>query len=154
MKKRQNEKAVSPVIASVLLIGIVVVMSVIIFLWFRGFTQESVTKFDKNIALVCEEVDFQASYSGGKISVSNVGNVPLYDLKIKISKGGNFETRDLSSISSSWPDSGLIQGRAFSSSDVSGDLGSPSSLAFTPVLIGSEQKTHVCEERYGKEIIL
>ena len=154
MKKRIDKKAVSPVIASVLLIGIVVVMSVIIFLWFRGFTQESVTKFDKNIALVCEEVDFQATYSGGKISVSNTGNVPLYDLKVKISSGGNFETKDLSAVDSSWPDSGLVQGRAFSSSDVSGSLGSPNSLTFTPVLIGSEQKTHVCEERFGKEIIL
>ncbi|MAG78897.1 hypothetical protein CMI40_00795, partial [Candidatus Pacearchaeota archaeon] len=45
---RINKKGVSPVIATVLLVAIVVIIGLIIFQWFRGMTQESIIKFDKN----------------------------------------------------------------------------------------------------------
>jgi len=42
----EKKKGVSPVIATVLLIAMVVVIALIIFLWFRGLTKEAITKFD------------------------------------------------------------------------------------------------------------
>ena len=42
MKKR----GVSPVIATILLIGIVIVIALIVFLWLRGMQQEAITKFE------------------------------------------------------------------------------------------------------------
>ena len=51
MKKR----GVSPVIAVILLIALVVVIGVIIFFWFKSMTQEAVVKFEnENIKVVCE----------------------------------------------------------------------------------------------------
>ena len=55
-----SKKGVSPVIATILLIGIVIVIGLIIFLWLRSLTQEAVTKFDKNVELFCEDFNFDA----------------------------------------------------------------------------------------------
>ena len=78
LSKRGQTKGVSPVVATVLLIVLVVAIALIVFLWFRELTQESITKFGgKNIALVCDDVVFEASYSiiEERIYVSNYGNV-------------------------------------------------------------------------------
>jgi len=44
MGVKRGKKAVSPVVATVLLILIVVILAVIVFLWARGFIGESLTK--------------------------------------------------------------------------------------------------------------
>ena len=60
----KNKMGLSPVVATVLLIAMVIIIGIIIFLWFRGFTHESITKFGvRNVELVCGDVNFQATYS-------------------------------------------------------------------------------------------
>src|SRR3989344_3356293 len=110
----ERKKGVSPIVATVLLVALVIVTALIIFLWFRGFVGESVTKFGKNIELVCDEVKFDASYSGSNFYISNNGNVPIFGMKVKITEGGSYETKDLSEMSAEWPDDGLTAGGAFS----------------------------------------
>ena len=150
-----NQKGVSPVIATVLLVGIVVVMGLIIFVWLRGLTEESVVKFDKNAELVCGEIQFEASYSSGTLSISNIGNVPIYQIMIKILKEGSFETKSLSDLSREWPETGLNQGLGFSGTITFNDT---ESIILIPVILGSsggEEKSFTCEEtRYGYEISL
>ena len=156
INKLQDKKGVSPVIATVLLIGLVMVIALILFLWFKGLTQEAIIKFDKNVELVCDEVQFEAGYSNGILSVSNIGNVPVYGIKLKISKGKNYETKDLKDVTS-WPTSGLNQGKTFSG-DISADTGSAQSVTLTPVLVGSSEsgeRIYTCNEaRYGYVINL
>src|SRR3970282_954737 len=95
-KNRKNRRGVSPVIATTLLIAMVVVTGLIVFLWFRGFTQEAVTKFGgTNIELVCGDVRFDSSYSSGNLFLSNVGNVPIYSFKLKIESPGSHTTLDI-----------------------------------------------------------
>lgn len=150
-----QKKGVSPVIATVLLIGIVVVLGLIIFIWFKGFIQEEGTKFGKNIKLVCEDVDFNVGYSSGVLSVVNTGNVPLFRVKIKIVEEGSYETRDLKDLSD-WPETGLNQGESFSGSILSTVSGKDKIIAI-PVLIGSSgtgEKVFTCDEQYGHEINL
>jgi len=151
---KKNKKGVSPVIATILLIGIVIVIALIIFLWLRSLTQEAVTKFDKNVELVCDEVQFDASYSGGMLTVSNIGNVPIYGIKIKILQDKSFETKNLNTLTEKWPDAGLNPGKVFS--DILNF--EAESVTLTPILIGSAQsgeKSYACDEsRYGKEIAL
>ena len=48
MNIAKRKKGLSPVIATVLLIGIVIALALIIFLWFRGTMKPAITKFDKN----------------------------------------------------------------------------------------------------------
>jgi len=108
----EKKKGVSPVIATVLLIAMVVVIALIIFLWFRGLTKEAITKFDgQNIELVCMDVSFEASYSSGVLYIANLGNVPIFGMKMKILSDGSYQTVDLSS---GWPTSGLNQGATYS----------------------------------------
>jgi len=156
---KKDKKAVSPVIATVLLIGMVIIIALIVFLWFRGLTQEAITKFDKNVEQVCGEVDFEASYSNadGTLAVSNVGNIPIYNMKLKISKEGDFKTENLNEISPEWDSSGLNPGRRFSGS-IDSYVISANKMIIAPVLVGSSEsgeKTYSCDgSRFGREINL
>jgi flagellin-like protein len=155
---RGKKRAVSPVIATVLLIGMTIVIGSILFLWLRGFTQEAVTKFDKNVDLVCNEVQLQASYStDGTLGISNVGNVPIYNIKVKVSDAGSgsFETMDIKDLSENWKASGLNPGRTFSG-NVNSYVSGAESITLIPVLIGSSasgEKAFTCnEDRSGYRI--
>jgi len=138
--KRLNKKGISPVIATVLLIVLVLVIALIIFLWFRGMTQEEITKFDKNIELVCEDVVFRASYSDSKLYITNDGNVPIHSIKLKLSSlGGEYELQDLADFEP------LVAGKG---GEYDKDLEGYSEVELLPVLLGnsdSGQKEFVCE---------
>lgn len=158
MRKKANKKrGISPVIATVLLVAMVVVIGLIIFLWFRGISEEAITKFGgKNIKLVCEDVDFLSDYSAGILSVSNVGNVPIYGIKARVSEQGSYETLDIRDLSVGWPEIGLRQGGTFSG-DLSSEFSDAEQVLIIPVLIGTSSKgnqIYVCEERYGQELVI
>ena len=156
--RKRGNKGVSPVIATVLLIAMVIVIGLIIFLWFRGLTKEAVTKFEENVELVCEDVNFISDYSEtlGTLSLSNTGNVPIYSFRIKVFRIGEHETFSLENIDSSWPGTGLKQGGTFSSQDLSDDIYGAEKIIVIPVLLGTSQtggeKIHVCDEAYGYEM--
>ncbi|KKL09327.1 hypothetical protein LCGC14_2566980 [marine sediment metagenome] len=156
--KKKSGKGISPVIATVLLVAMVLVIGLIIFLWFRGITQEAVTKFGgTNIELVCNDVGFSSSYSSGILSLSNTGNVPIFGMKLKVSSQGSHKTHDLRDISGNWPSIGLRQGGTFSSGDLSSTISGASEALVIPVLIGSSERgeqSHVCDEQYGQELVL
>ena len=154
----KNKKGVSPVIATVLLIAMVIVIGLIIFLWFRSLTQDAVTKFGgENIELSCERVEFSASYSAGILAIENFGNVPIYRMKLKISGDGSHVTEDLESLSDNWPTTGLKQGGIFASVNLgSTSVGTANEVTVIPVLLGSSKKgeqTYICPERHGQEVI-
>jgi len=157
-KMVNQKKGVSPVIATVLLITISIIIGLIIFLWFRGLTREAVTKFEKNIELVCEDVDVLPEYSStlGKLYFLNTGNVPVYNFYIKVSEEGGHKTLNMKEIDSNWPSTGLRQGGSFSSKDLSAEFSGATKMLIIPVLVGTsqtgEEKTHVCDEMYGYEI--
>ncbi|MFH1801370.1 MAG: archaellin/type IV pilin N-terminal domain-containing protein [archaeon] len=148
----ENKRGLSPVIATVLLIGIVVVIGLVIFLWFRSITQESIIKFDQNIKIICDKVNFQSSYSGGILYISNNGNIPIFNMRIKLSENGNYVTEDLGG----WPSSGLNSGDTYSY-NIASQISSYNEITLIPVLLGSSKtgdRTFLCEERYGNEIKL
>ncbi len=160
MKKRgvdlsdKNRKGLSPVIATILLVGLVVVSGTIIFTWIRGLTQESVTKFDQNIQLVCGNVEFEATYSDGKIDVSNIGNIPIYDFQVKISyTSGDYITKKIREYDG-WSVSGLNVGGAVT---VNPGPIPANEIILTPILAGTAQSgsqaSFTCDEaQYGKVI--
>ena len=153
--KRIKKKGVSPVIATVLLIGLVIVIGLIIFSWLRGITQESVTKFNKNADLVCGDIQFEATYSSGTLSISNTGNVPIYQMNVQVSNKGGYQTNQLDSLSTQWPASGLNPGGGFSDSV---DFSGATSVDLTPIILGnskSGEKSFACDpSRYGYKISL
>lgn len=150
MIKQKNKKAISPVIATVLLIAMVIVIGLIVFLWFRGMVEEEKTKFGKNIKLVCSDVEFEANYDSvsGKLDISNDGNVPIFSMKVQIFEEGSHTTKNLKDISNEWPATGLNSGRTFSG-NIKSEVGSASKIILIPVLVGiSEEgeKAYTCDE--------
>jgi len=160
---KKSIRGLSPVIATVLLIAMVMVIGLIVFMWFRGLTQEAITKDfgqgAQNIQLVCDEVYFKASYSSGNLSLRNDGNIPIYNIKVKVSGEGSFTTKNLEEFSDEWANNyatGLDQGRGFSD-EITFDS-SANEIVLIPVLIGNTEqgkKTYVCDENlHGYKIIL
>ena len=150
LKEMENKRGISPVIATVLLIAMVVAIGLIVFMWFRGIVVEEGTKFGKNIKLNCPEVNFDASYSEAEeiLSIVNRGNIPIYKMKLKIFKEGSYETEELSN----WPEIGLNEGGAFTEII---DVSDANKIILIPVLMGSSgegKKTYTCEDQYGYEI--
>ncbi len=147
MKKR----GLSPVIATMLLVVIVIIIGLIIFMWFRGVAEEAVTKFNgKNVKLVCDEIDIQASYDSSTLIISNIGNVPIYKIKARAFDQGEYTTTTLSQ---DWPSTGLNQGGIYTGTEISGSY---DKILLLPVLLGSSEKgelAYTCEERHAYEII-
>ncbi len=87
-----KKKGLSPVIASVMMIMLVLVLSAMIFLWARGFISEQIEKFDKPIGDVCAEVNFDAVLvNDNELEIINRGNVGIRSFDIKLIKGGTSE---------------------------------------------------------------
>lgn len=92
MEKGVGKRGLSPVVASVLLILLVIVLASIIFLWARGFIGEQVEKFGEPIENVCGRVKFDAvRYGDDELEVINKGEVDIRYLDIKMMKDGNSE---------------------------------------------------------------
>lgn len=96
MRLIKNNKGLSPVIATVLLISLGIVLAGILLLWMTGFVSEQLSKQQKPIDQVCSEVKFDTSYEYNPVSrsftlqVVNRGNVNLYGFNIKfIGEGGS-----------------------------------------------------------------
>jgi len=89
MKKR---KGLSPVIASVLMIMLVLILAAMIFLWARGFVTEQIQKFDKPIGDVCGTVNFDVVRVGNDLEIINRGNVGIRHFEVRLTKGGDSET--------------------------------------------------------------
>lgn len=151
-----KKRGLSPVVATMLLIVIVIIIGLIIFLWLRGMNQEAITKFDgTNVKIICGEVSFDADYTNSDkmLYLVNTGNVPIYKMKVKKIWDGGHETITLED---NWPEFGLTPGGTFS-----GSLGSETSglekIFLIPVLIGHSKKgdlAHTCDEKDGYEIIV
>jgi flagellin-like protein len=160
-RKEANREGLSPVVTTILLVALTIAITAVIFLWFRGMVQEGVTKFNppKNIALVCDDVKFDATYDSGTLTVVNRADVPIFRVNILTDSNGNTQKTEITKVSggSSWPLAGLGQEVTFS-----GDIGNDPSvknaqhITVLPVLIGtsgSGKKTFECEGQYGKEVL-
>ncbi len=157
----KNKAGVSPVIATVLLISMVVVIALIIFVWFRNINKEAITKFDgTNVELVCSDVTFESSYSSGELYILNSGNVPFYSIKMRIFTAGSYETTDLQDVANSnWPDKGLNPGGTFSSTTLSSYIGGAEKVLLIPVLVGisedtGEEKLYTCTDEFAQELAI
>jgi len=93
MKKKMDRKAVSPLIATLILIVIVVSASSTIYIWSRSFIAEQLEKFGSPAELTCEEIDFvtQLEIAGGtsyELFVNNQANVDIPKLNLNFNREG------------------------------------------------------------------
>jgi len=87
----ENKKGLSPVIASVLMILLVLVLAAIIFLWARGFISEQVEKFGKPVDEMCSSIDIKVVKVENELEIINRGNINIRHFDIKLFKDGDSE---------------------------------------------------------------
>ncbi len=142
-----NKKGLSPIIATVLLISLVLVLATVIFLWARAFVPEKVQKFDSPIEDSCGRVAFEAAYSGGKVTVQNNGNIPLYSIQVGVRRLGSLDYIEVDQAPI------IVAG---SSRDYTIGYVTGSELVIVPVLLGKttngELRAFVCSEENAKII--
>jgi len=93
--KIKNIRGLSPVIASVLMIMLVLFLAALIFLWSRGFISEQIEKMGKPIDDYCADVNIAVHKDlEGKLKVVNHGDIDVFSLDFKFTRNGNSETRN------------------------------------------------------------
>lgn len=93
-KIKNRNRAVSPLIATVLLIGIVIAAVAMIFLWMNKFVGETIQKYSENINVICDRIQYTASLDQGlvaghyEITINNQGNDNIYQFNLKFKAKG------------------------------------------------------------------
>ena len=93
---RKDKRAISPIVATVILISIAIVLALVIWLFVKGFVSELVVKLGKPAATVCEEdvfIDASLEFDSGSGAVKNVivennGNVPIAGFNLELERRG------------------------------------------------------------------
>ena len=139
----KGKRGISPVIATVLLIAIVVVIAAIIFIWASNFVSEDVEKFGSSIKNACADVDLEISeVSPGYLNVINKGDVPVFALNLKVDDGsGNSDISKCEGSFSPGQSGVLIIG---DDCDLPGDV-----ISVIPVLVGTtngENAEYSCDK--------
>ncbi|MEM4271536.1 MAG: archaellin/type IV pilin N-terminal domain-containing protein [Candidatus Pacearchaeota archaeon] len=149
-----KRRGLSPVIATVLLVSLVVILGVVIFLWARSVIPEVIEKNGEAIENACAEVQFEISYVGFSLSIENIGNIPIYGVEIYRKTAFGKE-----SIASLFGGEYIIKSgerREFSSNEV--DLSGADEIVVIPILLGTDSsggKTAVaCDEQYGQAVAI
>ena len=87
-----KRKAISPIIATVILISLVVTLSIVVWIFLGGFIKELVIKQEKSVEAVClDEVEISASVedlSFDQVIVSNDGDAPIAGVNIAVKASG------------------------------------------------------------------
>ena len=153
------KRGISPVIATVLLVSLVIVVGLVVFLWMNDFVPNSVLKSGANIEYSCDNVDFRVELdrSARNLSIINKGNVPIYDLDLRISTEDlSTRTEQASKISDEWPGLGLKRGQPFTGHVPTLFRDGVTEVEVVPVLLGesenpedggTEKKLHDCNGR-------
>ncbi len=137
IKKNGSKKAISPVIATVLLVTIAIVVVAVIFIWASKSIGDKKTKFDGPISDACGNINIDVSLSETSVDVlNNDESYGLYSLALKDSDGDLHECGALNL------SPGQSQNILLSSCEADG-LTIESAI---PVLLDDEQTPYNCEK--------
>jgi len=148
------KRGVSPVIATVLLVTIVIVLAAIVFIWARGFVKEGIQKRGEPIERACEGVNFEASVvqqtSGYTLEINNRANIPLYGFDVKILGEGEVKVHHVLDQSIDIGGSAQIDLPAEEFSGVQ-------DIIVIPILLGTKvdaPESHVCADQFGEGVTI
>jgi len=87
------KKGISPIVATLLLVALVVTLSSVIFITARQFIGEVVTKNGMPAEQACEGISLSAIYSGGELQLTNNGDIPVHKFTAGVTSlsTGDFE---------------------------------------------------------------
>ncbi len=149
------KRAVSPLIATVLMITLTVAAAVIVYTWAHGLVKEQIEKFGKNAEQVCDQLNFNAdvrlvSANLFDLYLINQGNVPIYAVDItKIGKSKSVVDRRVITLSEG----------SSTKQTLTLERSSYSSILVLPVILGSvrgqqNEKPYACTQQYGQKLDL
>ncbi|MBS3090317.1 hypothetical protein J4433_00940 [Candidatus Pacearchaeota archaeon] len=151
----QHKKGVTPIVATVLLIGITITLAIIIFAWARGFIAEQIEKFGKSAEQVCEELSYDADVvpAGANLYdfyITNRGNIPIYAIDIKQIGPGKSQV-DRRTIT-------IAEGQSLKET-LTLERASYDTIMIMPVILGNargtaNKKAYACPQQYSKQIEL
>lgn len=145
------KRALSPVVATILLVSLALILAIIVFLWARAFIPEAIQKEGRAIELSCEETSFNAEAfaSDQEVSVENTGQVPIYGIEIR-------KKQFLGDISQAEPfNRPILAGQSDSVILGTTEIQAGDLLILIPVLVGESNgahKSYPCGIDYGIEI--
>ena len=145
MERIRRKKGVSPIIATVMLITLVVLLAAIIFWWARGFFGERLEKFDKPADQACQDISFDAQEFSGGIDIINNGNVPLAGVSLSEYSPGKSQIETFDFVQ------GLVSGKTASvnvQTDYERIIVIPRIMVSSP----SGERPYTCNEEFGVEI--
>jgi len=146
-----KKRALSPVVATVLLISIALVLAIIIFLWAKNFLPEVIEKDGQSVELVCENVRFEVEASGSQLVVQNIGNVPIYGIEVRVQ--GTGEIKEVSEA----PGGGTIGNGQTQNFPLPAEVGVGDIIIAVPILLGEttdDRVPHICDVDYGREAVV
>ena len=132
-----NKKAISPVIATVLLIAIVIILILLVYLWGKGFIGEAIEKKGMPVEQACGEVDLDLNYVGSDLQITNRGNIPVYKFELRKKSGSSIDVEK--------EEGGLQVGRTILIESVGGY----DEIEVVPIILGegeTSKKAYTCEE--------
>ena len=86
MNQKRGTKGISPLIATVILIGFVVAIAALVFFWGRSYIVETAQKEGElsRIKLQCSEVTFDVvSFDAQGLTLENKGSIPIAGFKLR-----------------------------------------------------------------------
>lgn len=151
--KKEDKRAISPVIASVLLVAMAIILALIVFLWAQSFIQETITKNGEVVENWCGQVSFDADLALGELTVVNRGQISLYGVAVRKTGAGEETTcYPLESATVPTIRAGESKGGISLSSC---NLDSGDSVTVIPVILGEtengQRKFYTCDSSFGKE---
>ena len=146
---KKDKRALSPIIATVLLVAFVIVIIVIIFIWARSVIKEPIEKFGEPIERACDRIDWTATLDSGTnmLKVTNNGEVAIYNIKINIDDNGDKVSEDFSSTDNEFP---LTQGQSTKEIALSSYAPSEAIISVTPIIKGTQdgaEKDFTCDKK-------
>ncbi|MBS3167338.1 hypothetical protein J4403_03985 [Candidatus Woesearchaeota archaeon] len=153
MTNLKNKKGVSPLIATVLLIGFAVAIAGVLFVWIRSSTGELGQKQSEklNADSICLKtvIGFEVTRSGNTITVKNGSPRTIKDIFVQINPDtADIKTYMASSLKSDWAE---LSNYGSSSFDIPGLSPSSKVKVFPQIIIeaneakeGTEVGTNVC----------
>ena len=156
MRKISRKKGISPVVASVLLISIVIILAVIIFLWAKGFVSEKTQKFEQAVEFSCDPnndrgVNFEVGiYNNGTywLDFVNKGNTPIYGVVVKEIDTGSVNVKELTK-SLFGNTLNLGESRTIELKDLSSSV---KQVLVVPIILGksgSGIQAYTCDDSFG-----
>ena len=143
-----TNKGISPLVATVLLIGIAIVLFGVVFFWLSSLVSEHIMKSGQLIENQCESLVFTASASGDNVFINNQGNIAIAGVIAKAKIDGKTLTSKAKK-----PVDGAVAGGETDVIDVSGGgftfAGAQASIM--PILQGKttsgEVKRYICKTK-------